>query len=280
MSTDFQAARKALGRRLSELRGKVPTQRALADVLGWPQSKVSKLETGQQTATPDDLKAWAAATGHPEAEQELLARLKGLESQNRSWRRQLRAGHRPVQDALTVEYERSTVLHAWQNAMVVGMLQTSEYAREVFSGLAELYGSPRDIDDAVRARKRRQELLYEPGRTFHVLMGENALHVGIAPPAVLAAQLDRLMNVIGTPSIHLGIVPFGARVTIPPANGFWKYDERLVIVEDWDTERWLDDAHNVALHGRVWHTLNEAAVYGTHARRLIARARAQFADLA
>jgi hypothetical protein len=241
---------------------------------------VSKLETGRQTATPDDVKAWAKACGHPDTAAELAARLQGLETHTRSWRRQLRAGHRPVQDVLTIEYERSTQLRAWQGAMVVGMLQTPDYARAVFTRYAELQQSPRDVEDAVRARVRRQELLYQQGRTFHILLWEAALHAGVAPPDVLAAQLDRLGSVIGLDTVRLGIIPFGAQLAIPPANGFWLYDERLAIVEEWHAELWLDDADSVALYLRVWETLAASAVYGTHARRLISRARARFSDLA
>lgn len=279
MTTDFQQAREALGRRLRELRGG-KTQRELAALLEWPQAKVSKLETGRQTATPDDLKAWAEGTGHLEVAGELVARLQGLETHTRSWRRQLRAGHRPVQDVLTVEYERTTDFRVWQGAMVVGILQTPDYARHVFSRMAELQQSPRDVEDAVRARVRRQELLYQPGRTFHIVLWEAALHAGMAPPDVLAAQLDRLASVIGLDTVRLGIVPFGAQLAVPPANGFWVYDERLVIVEEWHAELWLDDADSLALYRRVWDSLDAAAVYGTHARRLIARARAHFTDLA
>jgi transcriptional regulator with XRE-family HTH domain len=279
VTTDFQQAREALGRRLRELRAG-QTQRELAAVLGWPQAKVSKLETGRQTATPDDLTSWAQATGHPQTAEELLSRLQGLETHTRSWRRQLRAGHRPVQDVLTIEYEQTAEFRAWQGALVVGILQTPDYARNIFARYAELQQSPRDIEDAVRARVRRQELLYQPGRTFHLLMWEAALHAGVAPPDVLAAQLDRLASVIGLDTVRLGIIPFGAQYAIPPANGFWLYDDRLAIVEEWHAELWLNDADTVSLYRRVWDTLDKSAVYGTQARRLIARARAQVSDLA
>lgn len=279
MSTDFQQGREALGRRLRELRGQ-RTQRGLAEQLGWPQAKVSKLETGRQTATPEDLKAWAMATGHAAATEELVARLQGLETHIRSWRRHLRAGHRPVQDVLTIEYERSTVLRAWESAMVVGMLQTPDYARAVFTRYADLHKSPRDIEDAVRARVRRQELLYRPGRSFHIVMWEAALHAAVAPREVLAAQLDRLASVIGLDTVRLGIVPLGASVAIPPGPGFWLYDDRLAIVEDWHAELWLDDADSVTLYRRVWDALEKSALYGTPARRLLARVRAHVADLA
>ncbi|MHC5259922.1 helix-turn-helix domain-containing protein [Streptomyces sp. UC4497] len=273
MSTDFQQGRTALGARLRELRAGV-SQRALAERLGWPQSKVSKLESGRQTPTLEDLTAWAQAVEQPSAAEELGARLQGIESHIRSWRRQLTSGHKPVQDALTVEYERSTILRAWEGAMVVGMLQTPDYARHVFARYAELQQSPRDLDDAVRARVKRQEMLYQPGRVFHIVMWEAALHAGVAPPHVLGAQLDRLIGAVGLDTVKLGIVPLGAGVAVPPANGFWLYDDRLAIVEDWHAELWLDDTDSVRVYRRVWNSLEQSAVYGANAHRVIARARA------
>ncbi|MFJ6214085.1 helix-turn-helix domain-containing protein [Streptomyces sp. NPDC092296] len=276
MTTDFQQGRVVLGARLRELRTEAGlTVRDLAARCGWVPSKVSKLENGRQTATSADLDTWARGTGRPDAADELKGRLRGLESGSRSWRRQLAAGHRPVQENLTVEYERSTVLRAWEAAMVVGVLQTAEYARHIFSGYSELHRSVRDVDEAVRARMRRQDTLYERGRRYHVVMGEAALRTLVCPPEVLAAQLDRLSGIAtGLDTLALGIVPFGARLKIPPANGFWIYDERLVIAEDWHAELWLDDAESIGLYLRVWETLNDSAVYGRQAERLITQARA------
>ncbi|MFE6050844.1 helix-turn-helix domain-containing protein [Kitasatospora sp. NPDC056446] len=274
MSTDFQHARIALGLRLRELRAEGGlTGRQLADRLGWTQSKVSKLETGRQTATHDDLKAWAEGVGQPEAAAELAARLRSFESGTRSWRRQLAAGHKPVQDTLTIEYERSTVMRAWENSVIVGMLQTADYARHVFSAYVDLHQSPRDIDEAVRARIQRQEILYQPGKRYRFIIWESALLARMCPPAVMAAQLDRLSGVIGLDTVSLGIVPFEASLTLPPANSFWIYDERLVIVEDWHAELWLDQPENVALYLRVWETLAGSAVYGTDAHKVITRCR-------
>ncbi|MFJ1897536.1 MULTISPECIES: helix-turn-helix domain-containing protein [unclassified Streptomyces] len=274
MSTDFQQARVALGMRLRELRTEGGlTGRQLAGHLGWTQSKVSKLETGRQTATHDDLNAWAVGVGQPQAAPELVSRLRAFESQSRSWRRQLAAGHRPVQDRLTVEYERSTVMRAWEGSMVVGMLQTADYARHVFSAYVDLHQSPRDVEDAVRSRVRRQESLYQPGKRYEIIMWEAALRAMVCPPGVLAAQLDRLSGVIGLDTVRLGIVPCGAALPLPPANGFWLYDERLAIVEDWHAELWLDQPDSLALYLRVWESLAGAAVYGSDAHKVIARCR-------
>lgn len=78
----------------------------------------------------------------------------------------------------------------------------------------------------------------------------------------LASQLDRLAGTIGMDTVELGIIPLGASLKIPTANGFWVLDDRLVIAEDRHAELWLDDADCVATYLKVWRTLRESAVYG------------------
>ncbi|MEU9345547.1 helix-turn-helix transcriptional regulator [Streptomyces sp. NPDC048278] len=277
MTTDYQQAREALGVRLRELRMSAPdgplTGTRLAALLGWPQPKISKLENGKQTATPEDLRAWAEATGQPDAYGELLARLRGFESHIRSWRRRLAAGHQPVQQTIAAEYERSAVVHGFESVTVPGILQTADYARHVFNRYAELQRSPPDTEAAVRARLKRQELLYDDHRRFEILIGETALRSLICPPSILAAQLDRLFGLVGLDTVHLGIIPFTASLKIPPTGGFWVHDERLVMVEVWHAELWIDDADSIALYLRTWRTLRESAVFGADAQNLISHTR-------
>lgn len=277
MTTDYQQAREALGVRLRELRLTAPDGRlsgsALARLLGWPQPKVSKLENGRQTATPDDLRAWAEGTGQPDAYDELLARLRGFESHIRSWRRQLASGHKPVQDTHLAAHGDASVFRGWESSMVFGILQTPDYARSIFSRYAELQQSPRDTEEAVRSRIRRQEALYDPTKRFHLLLWEAALRALVCPPSVLAAQLDRLSGAVGLDTVELGIIPLSASLKIPPATAFWVYDDSRVIVETWHSELWIEDEPSVSTYLRTWNTLRESAVYGSDAHRLIADAR-------
>ncbi|MET7679407.1 helix-turn-helix transcriptional regulator [Streptomyces sp. NPDC005423] len=275
MSTDYQQAREALGARLRELRLSGPggrlTGTQLAERLGWPHSKIYKLEGGRQTATSDDLRAWADAVGQPDVYDELRARLKGFESHIRSWRRQLSAGHRPVQDIWNIEVDRSKTIYAWEESVIPGMLQTADYARAIFLRYADLYGTVRDTEEAVRIRILRQQWLHQGGHTFHALIWEAALHALVCTPSVLAAQLDRLAGMVGMDTMELGIIPLGASLKIPTANGFWILDDRLVVAEDWHAEIWLDDTDNVATYQKVWNTLRDSAIYGPDAQNLISR---------
>jgi transcriptional regulator with XRE-family HTH domain len=263
--------------RLRELRLSAPEGRLtgtqLADRHGWHKSKVSRLENGRVTPTPDDLRLWAEGVGRPQAYDELLVSLKGFESHIRSWRRQLSAGHQPVQRTITAEYERSRVIHGFESVTVPGVLQTPDYARSIFTRYAELQQSRRDTEEAVRARAQRQQLLYATGKHFRILVGETALRSLICPPSVLAAQLDRLTGTIGMDTVQLGIIPFAASLKLPPTGGFWIHDERLVTVEVWHAELWVDDTDSIATYLRTWRTLRESAVYGADAQNLINAAR-------
>lgn len=282
MSTDFQQAREALGIRLRELRLAAPggrlTGAQLAERTGWHKSKVSRLENGRQTPTSDDLRLWAEAAGQADAYDELLARLRGFESHIRSWRRQLAAGHKAVQDTHLAAHQDASLFRGWETSMIFGILQTADYARWIFNRYAELQRVPRDTEEAVRSRIQRQAALYDSTKRFHLLLWEPALYVRVCPPSVLAAQLDRLAGTIGLDTVELGIVPLSASVKIPPATGFWVYDDQQVIVENWHAELWIDDTVSVKTYLRTWRTLRESAVYGSDAQAVISRARRELSS--
>ncbi|MFJ9822287.1 helix-turn-helix domain-containing protein [Streptomyces sp. NPDC101151] len=278
MSTDYQQAREALGARLRELRTKADLNgKEFAERLGWQRSKVSRLETGKQTAAPADLEAWTRAAGKPEAGQELMRSLSGLqrlETAHRSWKRQLAAGHRAVQEGHAVQEAQAETIHIFESGVIPGIFQTPDYARGVLTDVSNRLGTARDIEEGVRARMKRQEAVYEPGHHFHVLVWEAALHVVRCAPAAMAAQLNRLSGFIGLDTVTLGIIPLGTRTPFSPKHGFWIIDERLVVADTWNAELWLDAADDVAYYRKLWNLMEASAVFDHHAHRVIARARA------
>lgn len=277
MSTDYQQAREALGARLRELRTEAGLNgKEFAERLGWQRSKVSRLENGKQTAAAADVEAWAHEAGQSDVVDELKRSLSGLETAYRSWKRQLAAGHRAVQEGHVVQEAQAETIHLFESGIIPGVFQTPQYARGVLTDVSTRLGTPRDIEEGVRARMKRQEALYEPGHHFHALIWEGALHVVRCAPQAMAAQLDRLSSLIGLDTVTLGVIPFGARTPFSPKHGFWIIDERLVVADTWNAELWLDAADDVAFYRKVWDLMRESAVFDHQAHRLIVRARAQF----
>ncbi|MGW1798999.1 helix-turn-helix domain-containing protein [Streptomyces sp. NPDC001984] len=277
MTTDFQTAREALGARLRELRAEAGLEgKDIAAALGWQTSKVSRLQNGKQTPTRQDLTAWAQAIGRTDVETELHGLLAGLEmkQRHRSWRRQLAGGHRGRQEIAVRQTENTAMIRGLEVTRIPGLFQTPQYARIIFDTNAAFRGIPPTTEDAVDARMRRQEALYDPEKTFRFLLCEAALYHRSCPVDVMAEQLDRLYNLVGQRRIELGILPFGTQLRRTAPHAFWIYDRRLVIVETISEELWLTGDEDIELYERAWEWLAEAAEYETPARRLIGRARA------
>lgn len=278
--SDYQTARLALGARLRELRADSGLNgKTFAARIGWPASKVSKIETGKQAPTADDLRVWAETADAAAALPELTSRLRTLETHYAAWRRQLAAGVRARQEAWQATESAASEIRNFESAVIPGLLQTPEYARHMFIRTTELHRTTQDIEAGVNARMQRQQALYAPGRGFHFLLWEPALHMLLCPPDVMVGQLDRLMGVFGMSAVDLAIVPLGAPLAVVPTHGFWRFDDRLVMVETIGAELRLTDAADLALYGTVWDELARVSVTGHQAHRLIARARASLVDL-
>jgi transcriptional regulator with XRE-family HTH domain len=270
--TSVHQARQALGLRLRELRRQSGlTGRQLAGQLGWPPSKISKLENGRQTPTDGDLQAWATATGAEKVVEELAASLRTLESQHAEWRRQLRSGLRGHQVELGRLDEKTKLFRAFESTFVPGLLQTAEYARARFTQSIRVLKVPDDVDEAVRARLQRQEILYRPDKRFHFLLTEAVLWYRLCPVEAMLAQLDRLVALSAMRNVRLGVIPFEAPYAVAPTHGFWLLDEELVIVETFSAELNLAQPPEIALYSAIFDRLAAIASYGRDARAVITR---------
>ncbi|MGE5287659.1 MAG: helix-turn-helix domain-containing protein [Micromonosporaceae bacterium] len=269
-SSSVDEARKALGKRLRELRQQAPlTGKQLAESLAWPPSKVSKLETGRQTPTDDDIRAWTRAA-HAEAETEaLLASLHTLELQHAEWQRLLKAGLRSHQGELSERDESAELYRAFEPAVIPGLLQTPEYARARFAQAVTLHKVPNDIDEAVQARMRRQEMLYRKDKRFHLVLTEAALRYRLCPADVMLAQLDRLVSLSALRNMRLGVIASRTQYVVDPRHGFWLLDNDLVRVETYSAELNLRQPQEIELYSSVFDKLAAMASYGSAARAII-----------
>ncbi|MGP4018273.1 helix-turn-helix domain-containing protein [Saccharopolyspora sp. 5N708] len=262
----------ALARRLRELRQQAGlTGRQLAESLSWAPSKISKLENGRQTPTADDIRRWARSTGSEQESEALLASLRTLETQHAEWQRQLSGGLRAHQNELSELDEATRLFRAFEATFIPGLLQTAEYARARFTQSITVFKVRNDLDEAVRARVRRQEILYRPDKTFHFVLTEAALRYRLCPPEVMLGQLDRLISLSGLPNVSLGIIAFDAPYAIAPAHGFWLLDSDRVMVETFSAELNLAQPQEIELYSEIFESLAAAASYGRAARAVITR---------
>jgi transcriptional regulator with XRE-family HTH domain len=270
--TKVHEARRALGLRLRELRRQAGmTGSRLAAALAWPASKVSKLENGRQTPTDDDVLAWTTATGAPLEAEALLASLHTLEVQYAEWRRILRPGLSAAQRELAGLEEKTKLFRVFEASVVPGLLQTAEYARACLGQAPPLFGGADDVDEAVRERLRRKEVLYRPEKRLHFVMTEAALRFRRCADDAMLAQLERLVALSALRTVKLGIIAFDTRYAIGPWHGFWIHDNELVTVETYSAGLNLAQPQEIEVYSAVFDQLAAVASYGTDARRIILR---------
>jgi len=245
----------------------------LATRLGWARSKVVKLENGRQMPSDADVRAWAEACGQAEAVRELLDLLSDAQAVHRQWRHQLRKGHAALQDEFDVFVRQGTRVRGAEVVYIPGLLQTPEYARYRILEAVRRHGtSEAEVDSTVAARMRRQEVLYDTGKTFEFVMTEAAFRLLACPPLVLAAQLDRLLISSTFGNVTLGIIPAGVVLPVVPVHGFLNVDNTTV-VETYIASDTLRGQESAA-YKQIFDDLMAEAVTGDEARQLIAAAAA------
>ncbi len=271
-SPNVHEARTALGKRLRELRrqaGLTGTQ--LAESLSWPQSKISKLETARQTPSDDDIRAWTWSTGSESQTDELLTALHTLEAQHAEWQRVLHPGLQPHQSKLSELDAKTRLFRVFEATVIPGLLQTAEYARARLAQGVILFNASNDINEAVRARMKRQELLYREDKRFHFVITEATLRLRLCGPKVMLAQLDRLISLSTLPNVRLGVISSDTQYVIGPWHGFWLRDNERVLVETFSAELNLVQPPEIALYSKVFEQFAAAASYGRSARAIITR---------
>jgi transcriptional regulator with XRE-family HTH domain len=267
---DWQPKPYGVADRLREAREAAGMQQKdVAAALKWDPAKLSKTESGARTPTVADIRAWAEVTGlSDEKRDEALEMLERFRSRERSWRERMRQGRRSVQLEYDRLYRDSTRFRIFQTVWVPGILQTPDYARQIFIDLDELDpDTPRDIDADVQARIRRRDYLYDLQKQFEVIITEAVLRTLIVDPAVMRSQLQRLESVMDLANVRFGILPQGRRIHTAPQTSFVLYDE-LAVTENFvsDTPYHGEEAHRFSVvMDRFW----TEAVEGDAARELI-----------
>ncbi|GGZ45836.1 helix-turn-helix domain-containing protein [Streptomyces bluensis] len=206
--------RRKLGTELRDLRTRVGlTSIEAARLVGWHQSKVSRIETGSSGVKPADVCRLLDAYDVRDAElRELLLILAGGEDGGgrqkwwHAYRGVLPAAYR---DFISLESEASG-MRTLETSVVPGLLQTPDYARAVTR--AAVKGVPEDkLDALVEVRIARQDVLRaDPPLKLNALLDEAVLRREIGGPAVMARQLRQLCEAATLPQVRLQVLPFTA----------------------------------------------------------------------
>ncbi|MGW0820627.1 helix-turn-helix domain-containing protein [Streptomyces sp. NPDC002845] len=206
--------RRKLGAELRVLRTRVGlTSSEAARLVGWHQSKVSRIETGASGVKPEDVRLLLDAYEVRDAElREFLLVLAGGEDGGgrHNWWHAYRGVLPPTyRDFISLESQASG-MRTLETSVVPGLLQTPEYARAVTRAAVEGLEDDK-LDALVEVRLARQDVLRaEPPIRLNAVLDEAVLRREVGGPEVMERQLRRLREAATLPQVRLQVLPFTA----------------------------------------------------------------------
>jgi transcriptional regulator with XRE-family HTH domain len=193
-------------RRLREESGK--TAEAVAEVLGWSKAKISRYELARSGLKPRDVEKLLDVYGVRGNYRSQLLTLAEEATQKGWWE--------AYADILTEEHlafigleaEATSVLQ-FQVTVVPGLLQTRQYAWQVFSGYQDVRALPPTvIERRVQTRVARQErLTVDPPLELAVIIDESVLRRQWGDRTVMHEQLLHLAAASELSNVVLRVLP-------------------------------------------------------------------------
>ncbi|MGP4012551.1 helix-turn-helix domain-containing protein [Streptomyces sp. 4N124] len=227
-------------RKLRERAGLTSTQ--AAELLGMKQAQVSNMETGRLGVSAERVRTLACHYDCPDkALVEAIAGMTG--DRKRGWWEEYREQlSRPLLDLAELEHHARS-LRDFTTARVPGLLQTREYALEIFrQAVTEL--SPPDIEHRLSFRIKRQTILFREDKPtpYAAIIHEAALRMKVGGTTVARQQLQHLLDMSERDHITLRAITFD--VGAYPGSGQSIYYARGPVPQ-LDTVQ-LDQSHGVA----------------------------------
>ncbi|WP_285688315.1 helix-turn-helix transcriptional regulator [Actinoplanes sp. NBRC 103695] len=182
------------------------TIEVVAERIGCSPSKVSRIETGHNSATPRDVADMLDIYRVGTREAEELVQI-SREARIKGW-------WHPYSAVLVGAYvgleAAARGIRAYEQLVIPGLLQSEEYALALIRN-ARSSDPPRDIDRRVHVRLARQSLLTQEDPIYlWVVLDEAALSRPVGGEAVMREQLRQLVEAQSLPNVTLQVLPFAA----------------------------------------------------------------------
>jgi transcriptional regulator with XRE-family HTH domain len=198
---------RELGKRLRELRGQHDlTVEDVAEKLLCSATKVSRLETGARRPSLRDVRDLCVLyTVDESTTAELMSLARGAREQG--WWTEYE--DLELDPYIGLEQE-ATAITCYSMYYMPALLQTEEYARTIIKNIAPKI-DPHIHEQRVEVRLRRQQRLEREDRPrYRVLLDEAIFWRPIGGPALMVAQLDKVLEAGRQGKAIVQVIPFNA----------------------------------------------------------------------
>ena len=287
-------ARRRLGAELRRLRTEAGmTLDDVAERMTCSTSKISRLETGKGVPKVPDVSELMRIYGlDSDTERALLLRLV-RDGREHGWWESYTEGVQSERYILDVPGRYPSLendaraVHSFDLTVVHGLLQTVDYSRAVIQPVLP-HHTAEEIDRLVELRQRRQDAFHRAEGTsleMNALIDEVVLRRPVGGPAVMAAQLDRLLATTRLPNVTIRILPVEVGILRAHAGHFVVLDiprelgSDVVYIEGHAGDFYLDTPSDLRLYRDVFADALAHSLSPQESVKLITRYRARHTAL-
>jgi hypothetical protein len=247
------------------------TARAVAELLGWQEAKLSDLINGKGGSTELELALLLGVCRTPQEERDHLLSL-FPDSNAKGWWQE-HGSCAPIHPRTLIEHERTAKkLVSWQTSLVHGLMQIQEYAQAVIEACANVPAD--EVAERVAARSARQAVL-RPALQCHFYVHESVLMSPVGGQEVMDAQLRHLAKLAARSYVEIRVVPLSAGAHAGLSGSFdlltfHKY-EPVVFLESENSSLIVEAPNSVKAYQRVVDALGQTALDAEQSKELIKR---------
>jgi hypothetical protein len=274
LATELHASRERAGLTIDDV----------AQQLEWSAAKISRIENARVRVLARDVKhllrIYQVKEGSPDWD--ILVTLAREAHQKGWWYPYSHAMGESFRTYIGLEAAAAT-LRTYESECVPGLLQTEDYARAII-GSALFARTDEDIDKNVAVRMARQSLLTQdqPPELWAVV-NEAGIRSLVGGPAVMRAQLDRLLEASHQPHVTLQVMPFSVGAHPGMAGAFTilsfaePADPEVIYVNYSSGSLFLEKPEELSRCALIFNHLRAVALSMGQSRDIIARIRAELA---
>jgi transcriptional regulator with XRE-family HTH domain len=204
------------------------TQAQVAEAMEWSQSKVMRIESGEVTVAPNDLRPLLAYLGitDPRAVDELVQDAKVSRRRQAWWADPRYRDHMTPAMRQVIQYEtEATAIRHFSTTVLPGPLQTREYAEAVLTTYGnELPASEIEVRLESRMRRREEMLARKDRLELFLLLDESVVRRQVGGPEVTGAQLADLSRLGQQRRLMMRVVPFTVNAPLPLYGSYEIYN--------------------------------------------------------
>lgn len=272
---------RELGMRLREFRNALGlTVEEVGKELLCSATKISRLETGARRVSQRDVRDLCRVYEvNDEARVEELMELARQAREPGWWAR----FDEPVLSPLVGLEQEAVAITAFSAYWVPALLQTGEYARATIKSIEKKVNLT-VLEQRIEARLLRQQVLDRPAPArYRAVLDEAVLHRCVGGPAVMHAQLGKVLDRAAEDKVTVQVIPFDTGVHASTDSNFELFEfasasvqRPVVYVEGLYTNRYQERLAEIERYREAIEYLRDAALNPRDSLSLITEIRSQY----